>query len=104
MISYLGSKSIDTRKGTITVYAYMGVVANPPEPSAHLDPDHEFIEYRWVHVEAGLPRSIAQNLHSPENVVLELLGLQPEIDEPDEPGEPVPLSHEDVWSDAMRVR
>ncbi len=46
------------------------------DPTADNDPDAEFEEFRWVATDEKLPDEIANNLHSPKNVTLRLLGLQ----------------------------
>jgi 8-oxo-dGTP pyrophosphatase MutT (NUDIX family) len=46
------------------------------EPTAENDPDGEIVEFQWVDVSNGVPDQIANNLFSPMNVALRLLGLQ----------------------------
>lgn len=40
------------------------------------DPDDEFSKLEWIDTSKGLPKEIANNLHSPDNLVLQAIGLQ----------------------------
>ena len=53
----------------ICVHSYRAEVEG--EPNADQDPDAELVEFRWL-----LPGELPGPLHNPENVTLQLLGLQ----------------------------
>ncbi len=72
---YLGSGSIPVKN--LIVHCYRAHVDGVP--SARNDPDQEAVEFRWVDCSQGLPTEIANNLHSPDNVLLKLLGLQDDV-------------------------
>lgn len=60
--------------GAYLIHAYRGETTAMPDHTQ--DPDAECSESRWVDVKEGLPPEIADNLHSPKNITLRLLGLQ----------------------------
>lgn len=67
-------------KGDIIIYSYRCKVEG--EPNGEEDPDQECKEWRWVEP-LDIPPEIGENLHSPKNVTLRLLGLQDgEVEEP----------------------
>lgn len=70
-LEYLGSGALQN-KGLV-IHCYRAYVDGTP--SARNDPDDEAQEFRWVDTKYGLPPEIAQNLHSPDNVLLKLLGV-----------------------------
>lgn len=72
-IEFLG-EGLAGRNNSKTIYAFRAVVEGQPDSSE--DPDEECDEWKWVDVSNGLPKEIAENLHSPKNVTLRLLGLQ----------------------------
>lgn len=65
------------RAGAYLIHAYKATVDGKPDSSG--DPDEECEEWRWVKTKSGLPAEIADNLHSPKNVTLRLLGLQGDL-------------------------
>ena len=70
----LGNDSCISEKGeSLHVYCYACQVDG--EATSKHDPDNECSEWKWVDVSNGLPKEIADNLHSDRNVTLELLGL-----------------------------
>jgi len=74
-LEYLGSGIVT--KANVIVYAFKCNVSG--EATGENDPDEEFETYRWVDPD-NIPEEIANNLHSPKNIVLEKLGLQgPEL-------------------------
>jgi len=71
---YLGNKFVTSELGIlISVYSYR--YNAEPDVTTEYDPDDEVESWMWVNTENGVPLSIMQNLHSPRNVTLELLGL-----------------------------
>ena len=73
----LGSEEVDSwdGKSKILVHAFKAIC----DGKAHSDndPDEECDKWDWVDVKDGkLPKEILENLHSPKNVTLKLLGLQ----------------------------
>jgi len=70
-LEYLGSGIVT--KANVIVYAFKCNVSG--EATSENDPDEEFETYRWVDPD-NIPEEIANNLHSPKNIVLEKLGLQ----------------------------
>ena len=90
-IKLLGNDVITSWKGTrIRVHAFRCNIPPGQEVSYENDPDGEMQDHEWVDPEF-IPSHILENLHSPKNVTLRLLGLQDwaEVEEgPDEaPGE-----------------
>lgn len=74
-LEYLGSGIVT--KANVMVYAFRCNVSG--EATNENDPDEEFDTYRWVDPD-NIPEEIANNLHSPKNIVLEKLNLQePEL-------------------------
>lgn len=69
-LSYLGGGKVPGKD--IYVFAFKAQVEDE-EPNTVLDPDDEFGKFRWV---KEIPTEIAENLHSPKNITLQLLGLQ----------------------------
>ena len=67
-------------KDDIIIYSYKCMVDGSPDGSG--DPDEECDEWRWVEP-LDIPTEISENLHSPKNITLRLLGLQDgEVEEP----------------------
>jgi 8-oxo-dGTP pyrophosphatase MutT (NUDIX family)/GNAT superfamily N-acetyltransferase len=66
---YLGENTVRD----VLIYAYKCTIDK--KPTTINDPDKEFTEFQWVNSDK-LPENIANNLHSPKNVTLQLLGLQ----------------------------
>jgi 8-oxo-dGTP pyrophosphatase MutT (NUDIX family) len=75
-LKLLGSESVTGAEGdTVEVYAFEATAEGTP--TGENDPDEEFgDDFEWVDVSAGVPAHILDNLHSPKNVVLKLLGFQ----------------------------
>ncbi len=78
MLESLGADVVESRGRKIRVHAYQVVLhdAEKPQVTTEEDPDNECSEWRWVNVSDGLPKEIGDNLHSPRNVTLRLLGMQ----------------------------
>lgn len=70
-LTELGSETV--RDGLV-VHAFRADVNG--KPTGENDPDEECSEWKFVDVTGGVPSEILENLHSPKNVVLGLLGLQ----------------------------
>jgi 8-oxo-dGTP diphosphatase len=87
---YLGEGLVDNPGGLFRIYAFRGTTTDVPH--GREDPDAEVKKWMWVDVSHGLPPAIANNLYSPNNVTLRLLGLQegevddggPEKEDPEE--------------------
>lgn len=76
--------------GRHLVHCFRLDLDQPADPTAENDPDEEAERFVWADVEDGeLPREIAQNLHNPDNALLQALGMQerPAGVEKVEPGE-----------------
>lgn len=72
-LKYLGSETVTCRDGQKrTIHAY--VTYGKPKTTGKYDPDGEVKQWFWVPM--NLPKSVANNLHSPKNVLLKLLGIQ----------------------------
>lgn len=67
---YLGNGTVTEG---LTIFSYRCVVDG--EPTAEDDPDAEMMSWRWVEPDS-IPDEIMENLHSPKNITLRLLGLQ----------------------------
>lgn len=73
----LGDETVTGRNGNkVHVYAYAALVEGTP--TGEDDPDGECEHWEFFSVKGGLPDYVMENLHSPKNVVLMLLGLQKE--------------------------
>lgn len=70
-IEFLG----DGKVPGANVHVFSFKVHVDKEPDSGLDPDEEFSEFKWVNPDR-IPTEITDNLHSPKNVTLQLLGLQ----------------------------
>lgn len=66
------------RSGVHLIHSYKAI--SDGKPTAENDPDGEFKEFCHINVKNGLPEEIANNLHSPKNITLRLLGLQEETE------------------------
>jgi 8-oxo-dGTP pyrophosphatase MutT (NUDIX family) len=73
-IHYLGSERVTSKNGAVLVHSFVAF-GNYPTTSKG-DPDKEVDKWFWVDITNGLPKEIEQNLHSPKNLTLKLLGLQ----------------------------
>lgn len=85
ILESLGADVVESRDRKIRVHAYQVTFHDEEKPrvTTEEDPDNECSEWRWVNVSDGLPKEIGDNLHSPRNVTLRLLGMQdwePEAD------------------------
>lgn len=72
---HLGTEEVTTFTGKRMIvhsFAYFG----HHETNTERDPNEEVQTWRWVDCKHGLPKEIGNNLHSPKNVTLRLLGLQ----------------------------
>lgn len=99
-IRAVGFDSVQTRHGDVLVYAFEARVRG--QPSAHLDPDREAESFEWA--STPLPDHILSNLHSPKNVVLELLGLQNAPKDEAWAEYEVPVTSDDLYVDSERGR
>ena len=73
----LGSDEVDSYDGKhkIKVHAFKAICGG--KPHSKNDPDKECDEWHWVDVTNNkVPNEILNNLHSPKNVTLKLLGMQ----------------------------
>ena len=76
-LTHLGSEDLTDAKGNpLRVHAYKHEPVGDCSTSMKEDPDQEVHRWHWIDVKDGLPQEIAENLHSPKNVTLKLLGLQ----------------------------
>jgi 8-oxo-dGTP pyrophosphatase MutT (NUDIX family) len=74
-LRHLGSEEVTTFTGKSMIihsYACFGYYNTDTER----DPDDEVQNWYYVDVSGGLPKEISDNLHSPKNTTLKLLGLQ----------------------------
>lgn len=69
-VEFIGNLTV---KQSIHVFTFKATVDT--EPNHDLDPDEEFIEFRWVNP-ARIPNEIMDNLHNKQDVTLQLLGYQ----------------------------
>lgn len=68
-LEYLGSGEVPGHE----IHAFKADVVGTP--AADLDPDEEFGSFLWVDPD-NIPPEVQNNLHSPKNVTLQLLGIQ----------------------------
>jgi len=74
-LKHLASKHVTTFTGKQKcVHAFL-YEHRGEEPHTKNDPDNECYEWKFIDVRDGLPQDIKENLHSPNNLVLEELGL-----------------------------
>lgn len=74
-IYFMGSKNVVGRDGkNRIIHAF--VCFGKYDTDTELDPDEEVQNWQWVDITNGLPEKVANNLHSPKNIVLQYLGLQ----------------------------
>lgn len=72
---YLGSEMTTTFTGKrYLIHSY--AMTAEPETTTLDDPDREVFGWTWVDTSRGLPEIVSDNLHSPKNLTLRLLGLQ----------------------------
>lgn len=77
-LNYMGSEEVTTFTGKrYLIHAFM-MTAEPATTTVN-DPDREVFGWTWVNLENGLPDLVADNLHSPRNLTLRLMGLQRSI-------------------------
>lgn len=69
-LDFIGNLTV---KGTIHVFSFKCKVDT--EPKADLDPDEEFIEFKWVNPDK-IPTEVMENLHNKQDVTFQLLGYQ----------------------------
>jgi 8-oxo-dGTP pyrophosphatase MutT (NUDIX family) len=97
-VETLGDHEVISRHGPILVHAFQTTLDDqhqPPTSTAN-DPDSEIAQWKWMDVLEGLPADVADNPHSPQNVVLTFLGMQSD----DEVHVDVPDA--DLWAHEMR--
>jgi|GEM_PF-2863571 len=76
-LKHLGSEDITDQKGNpIKVHSYKHEPIHDCPTTMSEDPDQEVHRWHWIDTKNGLPKEQAENLHSPKNVTLKLLGLQ----------------------------
>lgn len=73
-LRYLGSEKITSFTGKSMMIHVFAAIGNY-EASVRNDPDQEVGKWEKIDISNGLPPEIANNLHSPKNVVLKMLGL-----------------------------
>ena len=73
----LGSRKITCEDGKDRVIHVFGALGEY-KPSSKNDPDKEVKKWNWINTKEDLTDDIMNNLHSPKNVTLNLLGLQEE--------------------------
>jgi len=75
-LTYLGSKSVTTHEGKQKIIHCYAMFGKPTGVTGKNDPDAEVRSWYWVNIKDGkLPAEVVENLHSPRNALLELLGL-----------------------------
>jgi len=76
-VKKVGEKRVKTHTGRdLTIHAFHHDVKERPKTSMVLDPDQEVEKWQWIkHKDGKLPDHVKENLHSPKNVVLEVMGL-----------------------------
>lgn len=72
---YLGKENITTQKGEpYTIHSFW--LNQKSATSCKFDPDAEVAQWHYIDMLGGLPDAVTDNLHSPKNVTLKLMGLQ----------------------------
>lgn len=74
-VTYLGSEQVETFTGKKLVVHCFAVIGEY-DTDTELDPDNEVQHWYYVDISSGLPKEVAENLHSPKNCLLRKLGLQ----------------------------
>lgn len=76
-LHFMGSHELSDYKGKpLRIHAYRYDVPNEVATNPKEDPDQEVAKWEWIDCKNGVPEHVANNLHSPKNVTLKLLGLQ----------------------------
>lgn len=76
-LEHLGTMDLDDVKGLpLRVHSYRYDIPNDATTTMRDDPDKEVHRWHWIDTKEGLSKDVLQNLHSPKNVTLRLLGLQ----------------------------
>lgn len=73
-VAPLGAQTVNTPYRQVEVHAF--VMYGKPEATSIHDPDQEVAKWVWVPKRETLPADVLNNLHSPKNVVLKLIGYQ----------------------------
>jgi ADP-ribose pyrophosphatase YjhB (NUDIX family) len=80
LLEHLGTHDVLTFTGKpMKIHAYK--LEGKHATSVKNDPDKEVERWQWIDITNGLPKEILNSLHSPKNVVLQCLGLQPKDQE-----------------------
>lgn len=77
-LKHLKTEQVTTPKGKrLIIHGYQFTCPTGTATTMKDDPDQEVTRWRWVETKDGLPKEVAENLHSPKNVLLKALGMQP---------------------------
>lgn len=78
--THLKTKGVNTKNGKKIIHAFK-VECREPSTTMTEDPDVEVERWHWINIENDfLPSHVAENLHSPKNVVLEALGIKSNLE------------------------
>jgi 8-oxo-dGTP pyrophosphatase MutT (NUDIX family) len=75
-LKFLGGRIVEPVMGqSVHVNMYSHNMTEDTKPTNKLDPDKEFSEFKWFSSKEKLPEDIAGNLHHPNNVALQQIGV-----------------------------
>lgn len=75
-LKFLGARMVESKMGQPThVNIYQHKHEETTAPTNKGDPDKEISTFRWVPANQPLPKDILENLHHPNNVALQHMGL-----------------------------
>lgn len=75
-IHFIGKAPVQKKDETLMIHCF--VCFGKHDTTSENDPDKEVAKWEWINVRNGLPKEVAENLHSPKNILLRFLGLQDE--------------------------
>ena len=75
-LKFLGGRMVEPKQGqTVHVNMYEHHADEDQKPTGKIDPDKEFGSFKWFDSTKPLPDDVLANLHHPNNVALQHLGL-----------------------------
>ena len=77
-LRYLGSRRVKGVPDNDLIMVHAFLVHQHGKATVRNDPDKEVSRWSWIDVSNGLPKAVEDELHSPRNVVLMMMGIQKE--------------------------
>ena len=70
-VEWIGSDIVQCRDGNPRIIHAFKTTGAHEKPHGRLDPDREVARWQWIDCTNGLPKKVADNMHSLKNVVLQ---------------------------------